>query len=78
MNTPNDSQQRFAICIRNDDYEVSLEIRKVYRVIPDADAASIHMLRIIDESGEDYIYPVELFMFIELPEAVRKALARTL
>lgn len=74
MNTPNESNQRFVICIRNDDYEVSLELRKVYQVIPDAEAANNHMLRVTDESGEDYLYPAKFFMSIELPEAVRKAL----
>jgi hypothetical protein len=74
MNTSNESNQRFVICIRNDDYEVSLELRKVYQVIPDAEAANNRMLRVTDESGEDYLYPAEFFMSIELPEAVRKAL----
>jgi hypothetical protein len=73
MNIPNESDLRFAICIRNDDYEASLEMRKIYPVLPDAEAASHHRLRVIDESGEDYLYPDDFFMLIELPEAVRKA-----
>jgi hypothetical protein len=76
MNTSNESNQRFVICIRNDDYEASLELRKVYQVIPDVEATNNHMLRVTDESGEDYLYPAEFFMLIELPEAVRKALVR--
>lgn len=76
MNTSNESNQRFVICIRNDDYEASLELRKVYQVIPDGEATNNHMLRVTDESGEDYLYPAEFFMLIELPEAVRKALVR--
>lgn len=76
MNISSDTDLRFAICIRNDDYQASLELRKIYPVLPDADAASHHMLRVIDESGEDYLYPDEFFMLIELPEAVRKALLR--
>jgi hypothetical protein len=76
MNTSNESEQRFAVCIRNDDYEASLEMRKIYQVIPDTEAASHHMLRVIDESGDDYLYPDEFFMLVELPEAVRKALVR--
>ena len=76
MNTPKESEQCFAVCIRNDDYDASLEMRKIYQVIPDAEAASHHLLRVIDESGEDYLYPDEFFMLVDLPEAVRKALVR--
>ena len=76
MNTSNEPEQAFAICIRNDDYEASLEMRKIYQVIPDVEAASHHLLRVIDESGDDYLYPDEFFMLVELPEAVRKALVR--
>ncbi len=76
MNIPNESDLRFAICIRNDDYKASLELRKVYPVLPDPDAARHHMLRVIDESGEDYLYPNDFFMLVELPEAVRRAVMR--
>lgn len=76
MNIPNESELRFAICIRNDDYPASLELRKVYPVLPDADAASDHMLRVIDESGEDYLYPDDFFVLVELPDAVRRAVLR--
>jgi len=76
MNIPNESDLRFAICIRNDDYQASLELRKVYPVLNDADAARHHMLRVIDESGEDYLYPDDFFMLVELPEAVRRAAMR--
>lgn len=76
MNIPNDSDLRFAICIRNDDYPASLELRKVYPVLPDAEAASHRMLRVIDESGEDYLYPDDFFILVELPEAVRRAVMR--
>ncbi len=76
MKIYNASEQGFAICIRNDDYEASLDIRKIYQVIPDLEAASHHLLRVIDESGDDYLYPDEFFMLVELPEAVRKALVR--
>ncbi len=76
MSTSIESNQRFVICIRNDAYEASLELRKVYQVIPDVEATNNHMLRVTDESGEDYFYPAEFFMLIELPEAVRKALVR--
>jgi hypothetical protein len=76
MNIPNESDLRFAICIRNDDYQASLELRKVYPVLQDSDAARHHMFRVIDESGEDYLYPDDFFMLIELPEAVRRAVMR--
>jgi hypothetical protein len=76
MSISNESEQAFAVCIRNDDYEASLDIRKIYQVMPDREAASHHLLRVIDESGDDYLYPDEFFMLVELPEAVRKALVR--
>ncbi|MGC1272504.1 MAG: hypothetical protein WBC44_02265 [Planctomycetaceae bacterium] len=58
---------RFAICIRNDGYPASLEVHKVYRVLSDKDAERDGDLRVIDESGEDYLYPVEAFIPVELP-----------
>ncbi len=58
---------QFAICIDNSEYPASLELHKIYRVLPDADAARDGDLRVIDESGEDYLYPAEYFVFIELP-----------
>lgn len=64
---------RFVVCIANDECE-DLEIRKIYRVLPDESAASDGLLRIVDESGEDYLYPANLFLQIELPQAVEKAL----
>lgn len=64
---------RLVVCIRNDEYPVSLEKRKIYQVIPDPDAESHRQLRVIDESGEDYLYPVEYFVPVELPEAAEKA-----
>lgn len=67
-------EPKFAICINNEDYEVSLELRKIYKVLPDARAAEHHYIRVIDESGEDYIYPEDYFIPIELPKTVEKAL----
>ena len=67
------SEKRFAICLKNKGYEVSLEPRKIYQVLPDADAAKHRQLRIIDESSEDYLYPESYFAAIELPKPVRKA-----
>ena len=62
------------LCICNGGYEVSLELRKIYQAVPDAGAARHHLLRVIDESGEDYLYPQDFFLPIELPKAIEKAL----
>lgn len=67
------SRRRLMICLRNNGYEVSLERRKVYAALPDADAARHGQVRIIDESGEDYLFPATFFAPIELPQAVRRA-----
>lgn len=67
------SRREFVLCLRNDGYEVSLERRKLYQVIPDADAEKHRQIRVIDESGDDYLYPSSYFARIELPQAVRRA-----
>ena len=67
---------KFAVCINNADYPASLEVHKIYRVLPDDDAAGDGDLRVVDESGEDYLYPAEYFIFVELPKAVEKSLLR--
>jgi hypothetical protein len=67
------SERLLVICLKNKGYEVSLEPRKLYQVLPDLDAAKHRQLRIIDESGEDYLYPASYFAAIELPTPVRKA-----
>jgi hypothetical protein len=64
----------FVVCVRNEGYEVSLELRKIYQTIPDTGAARHHLLRVVDESGEDYLYPEDFFLPIELPKAIEKAL----
>jgi hypothetical protein len=61
--------QQFAVCVKNEDYPASLEVRKIYEVLPDDKAARHGMVRIIDESGKDYLYPVDYFVPIEIPEA---------
>ena len=58
---------RFAICVNNLGYPASLELHKTYRLLPDDDAAVDSDLRIIDESGEDYLYPADYFVLLELP-----------
>ena len=65
----------FVICIENSGYLTSLEKRKIYEVLPDAEAAKAGHIRVIDESGEDYLYPVSCFIDVHLPKAVRVALA---
>ena len=70
------TEPRFAICIANTDYPASLEVRKIYQVLPDADAAQYQYLRIIDESGEDYLYPAIYFVTIDLPQPVQEALLK--
>ncbi|MBV6418122.1 MAG: hypothetical protein CMLOHMNK_02906 [Steroidobacteraceae bacterium] len=66
-------RKRFAVCIRNKGYEVALEPRKIYQVLADADAARHEQLRVIDESGEDYLYPESYFAPITLPQSLRRA-----
>jgi hypothetical protein len=67
------SPKKFVVCVKNKGYEVSLELRKIYQALPDADAAKHRQLRVIDESGDDYLYPAKYFAPIELPGPVRKA-----
>jgi len=67
---------KFAVCVSNDEYEASLELHKIYCVLPDEDAAADGDVRVIDESGEDYLYPADWFVFIELPRALEKSLLR--
>ena len=65
-------ETQFVVCVKNEDYPASLELRKIYRVIPDARAAEHRLIRVIDESGEDYLYPADYFVPIELPQAVER------
>jgi hypothetical protein len=65
--------RRLVICLDNSGYEVSLERRKIYVAIPDAEAARHGRIRVVDESGEDYLYPEERFVEAELPQAARRA-----
>jgi hypothetical protein len=66
------SSLRFVICVRNEDCE-DLEPRKIYQVLADETAAQDGYIRVIDESGEDYLYPQDYFVSIELPQAAEKA-----
>jgi hypothetical protein len=64
----------FVLCLDNTDYEASLIVRKMYEVIPDPQAEKDDMLRVIDESGEDYLFEASRFISIELPAEVERAL----
>ena len=66
---------KFVVCIRNQDYPTSLEVRKLYQVLEDTQAHQRQMLRIIDESGEDYLYPASYFAAIDLPESIQQFFA---
>jgi hypothetical protein len=67
---------RFVVCVENAEYPASLELHKIYRIVPDADAARDGDLRIVDESGEDYLYPANWFEAVELPRRVKSSLLR--
>jgi hypothetical protein len=68
------AQHQFAICTQNEGYPASLELWKVYRILPDEKAARHQLIRVVDESGEDYLYPESWFAPIKLPQAVAKAM----
>ena len=72
MNTTN---TKFVICTSNAGYEASLELRKLYQVVPDSASHKLDQIRIIDESGEDYLYPPSLFVQVDLPAAVADQVA---
>ncbi|MGH8738018.1 MAG: hypothetical protein ACREVC_11730 [Burkholderiales bacterium] len=67
------SGKRFAVCLKNKGYDVSLERRKIYQVLSDPQAAKHGLIRVVDESGEDYLYPQSFFAPIELPQPIRRA-----
>ena len=69
-------KRRFVVCVRNDGYEASLERNKIYPVLPDNDAKRDGDLRIVDESGEDYLFSADRFVAIEVPAAVRASLLK--
>ena len=72
---PRPQRQSFVLCVRNGGYAASLERRKLYRTIADPEAAANDQIRVIDESGDDYLFPKRLFVALELPPPVRRALA---
>lgn len=68
---------QFVVCIANSGYPASLELHKIYRILPDHEARREGDVRVIDESGEDYLYPAEWFATVELPHRIRRSLLRT-
>lgn len=76
MKRPSKSRARFVVCIKNKGYEASLEIGKLYRVIPDREAERHGYLRIVDESGEDYGYTATRFFAIDVPRPLEKVLLK--
>lgn len=69
-------KKRFLVCVRNTGYPASLALRKIYQAIPDTDAEAHKLVRVIDESGEDYLYPASFFLALDLPQGVEAALRR--
>jgi hypothetical protein len=74
MNISKTAAPQFVICVNNVGYPASLELRKLYQLLPDDEAAQDGDVRVIDESGEDYLYPADYFMAIELPHAIEQVL----
>jgi hypothetical protein len=72
------ASKKLVICLDNSGYEVSLERRKIYVAIPDPQAERLGQIRIIDESGEDYLYPEKNFVLADLPQSTRRAILQAL
>jgi hypothetical protein len=70
----NTQKKHFAVCVDNTDYEASLIVRKIYEVLPDEEASRDEMLRVVDESGEDYLYHRSHFVLVDFPTDVERAL----
>ncbi len=75
MRTQN-GESKFVVCIDNEGYPVSLELRKIYRTLTDERAAKHGLIRVVDESGEDYLYPARFFVAIKLPQAAKQVFLR--
>jgi len=71
------STSRFVICVDNSEYPASLELHKIYRLIPDKEAQADGDMRVIDESGEDYLFPADYFIPVDLPRTVVRALNKS-
>ena len=68
--------EAFVLCVRNEGYPASLEPRKLYAMVRDASATRHSLMRVIDESGEDYLYPADYFITLRLPADVKLALSK--
>ena len=77
MNTIRCLKARFAICVDNSEYPVALDLHKLYRVIRDEDAKKDGDLRIIDESGEDYLFPADYFLLVDIPRRAAQSLNKS-
>ena len=71
-----DAQPRLAVCVKTAGYQVSLDLHKIYRLVDDSTALADGDVRIIDESGEDYLYPADWFIMIDVPQQVEQSLLR--
>ena len=69
------AERQFGVCVKNKGYRASLELRKIYEITPDAEAQAYGLLRVIDESGEDYLFPAAYFVPLLLPKPLVEALA---
>jgi hypothetical protein len=74
MSKRQNSTMKFAVCIRSDDADL-LTPRMIYQVLPDDSAAKSNYVRVVDNEGEDYLYPAEYFLFLDLPKEIERALS---
>ena len=70
------SQFRFVVCVKNKGYAASLELSKLYQTVSDDLAAKLGHVRVIDDSGEDYLYPQDYFVPVQIPQSAEKAVRR--
>ena len=68
-------EQKFVLCVRNDECE-DIEVRKIYHVLPDKSASKDGYIRVVDESGEDYLYPESYFVLVKLPRKAQELVAK--
>jgi hypothetical protein len=77
MTKQRNSRQQYAICIQSDDPDL-LTPRMIYQILPDESAAKSNYVRVVDNEGEDYLYPADYFVLVDFPRATEQALARAL
>ncbi len=70
------TSKKYVVCVKNRGYRVSLERRKIYELVPDEKALNHNLLRVIDESGDDYLYPADFFVPIKLSASIQSAFSR--